>query len=91
MAKYRKRPVVIEAVNVKDLHGNRTMEIPAWVLKGLRDGVIFFVNGNTFVKTKEGELRCPDDNWIIQGVEGELYPCDPAIFEKTYDAVPEIR
>jgi hypothetical protein len=30
----------------------------------------------------------PDD-WIIQGVEGELYPCKPDIFDKTYEQVEE--
>ncbi len=33
-----------------------------------------------------GHVVCPGD-WIIRGVQGELYPCKPDIFEQTYEAV----
>lgn len=37
------------------------------------------------VLTLEGEMIAKPGWWIIRGVEGEFYPCDPDIFEKTYD------
>lgn len=37
------------------------------------------------IKTLEGDMLCEPDDWIIRGVEGELYPCKSAIFAKTYE------
>jgi len=39
------------------------------------------------IKTLEGRMRVDPNDWIIKGVEGELYPCKPDIFAATYDAV----
>lgn len=40
------------------------------------------------VETKEGVfLRGKIGDWLIEGIDGELYPCDAKIFEKTYEAV----
>lgn len=35
-----------------------------------------------------GHIVCPGD-WVITGIQGELYPCKPDIFEATYEAVQE--
>jgi hypothetical protein len=37
------------------------------------------------IGTLEGVHRVDWNDWIIQGVKGELYPCKPDIFELTYD------
>ena len=37
------------------------------------------------IKTLEGRMCANLDDWIIQGVKGEFYPCKPDIFEATYD------
>lgn len=39
------------------------------------------------IQTKEGIMRADPGDWIIRGVQGELYPCKPDIFEATYEAV----
>lgn len=39
------------------------------------------------VETLEGRMRGKAGDYLIEGVEGELYPCDSRIFEKTYEAV----
>lgn len=41
-----------------------------------------------YVPTLEGSLFADADDWIIQGVKGEFYPCKPDIFDATYEAVP---
>ncbi len=41
------------------------------------------------IPTLEGEMLASDGDWIIQGVNGEFYPCKPDIFEKTYEAVDD--
>lgn len=81
MAKFRKKPVGIEAVQFNGENHNE---------------VIAFTNGNAMqrkgmqhlvIPTLEGEMRADKGDWIIKGVQGEFYPCKPDIFEKTYEPV----
>ena len=78
MALYRKRPVVIEAV---EFNGNFN-EVETFV-----GGDATFKNGELVVATLEGPLRASPGDWIIKGIRGEFYPCKPDIFLATYDAV----
>jgi hypothetical protein len=81
MAKYRKKPVVIEAIQYK-----REQNISR-VQDFVNDGsLIYNPNDNEYyIKTLEGNLRLTKDDWIIKGVNSEFYPCKPDIFEKTYE------
>ena len=80
MAKYRKKPVVIEAF--KWLHD----EVPDWwvALQGTKLSV---EDGSALIPTLEGEMKASAGDWIIKGVKGEFYPCKPDIFEATYELV----
>lgn len=78
MPMYRKRPVVVEAVQ---FNGNFD-EIEQFV-----GGDAEFRGGELLVATLEGPLNASPRDWIIKGVNGEFYPCKPDIFEKTYEAV----
>lgn len=90
MAKYRKKPVVIEAVQWT---GDNFEEIK----KMLKDAdenraIIPHPNEDKEVKsllivTLEGEMRADKGDYIIKGVQGEFYPCKPDIFEQTYEKV----
>ena len=40
-----------------------------------------------FVRTLEGNMKAEVGDWIIKGINGELYPCKPDIFDKTYEKV----
>ena len=42
-----------------------------------------------YVETSFGDVKAYVGNWIIRGAEGELYPCDPDIFEQTYEKMEE--
>ena len=82
MGYYRKKPVVIEAVQwtgnmqeVIDLVGH---DLPTYGER--RDGSIR-------IATLEGDHECRKGDWIIKGVQGEFYPCKPDIFEATYEPV----
>lgn len=90
MARYRKKPVVIDAIQwheetmfIKDVldhfGGMKEMGISTIGRSGRR----------LFIRTLEGEMSVGDGDWIIKGVNGELYPCKPDIFEKTYELVEE--
>ena len=81
--KYRKKPVVIEAVQIR---GDNDEEL----LKFLHDHVVPFemVGDHALViHTLEGDMRADPSDWVIRGVKGEFYPCKPDIFEATYEAV----
>lgn len=83
--KFRKKPVVIEAVQHFADRGQHTNEWPVWLIEAINRGVIFARDEQTVIKTLEGEHIASDGDWIIQGVKGELYPCKPDIFEATYE------
>lgn len=90
--KYRKKPVVIEAVQFfgeEFWYGDR--EWPEWIDEAVHTGAIWRDKdvGLTFIKTLEGEHICGEGDWVIRGVKGELYPCKPDIFELTYDIVEQ--
>jgi hypothetical protein len=79
MPKFRKKPVVIEAVRWT---GN-TAPIAA-----LRSGRKMTVEDNDLViHTLEGDMTAQLGDWVIKGVQGEVYLCKPDIFEATYEAV----
>ena len=84
--KYRKKPVVIEAVQF-----NGYDVAPEFVSKEialfLEEAVISYENGCLFINTLEGTMRAEKGDWIIKGVKGEFYPCKPDIFEATYEKV----
>ena len=77
MAKYRKKPLIIEAEQFKSYTGD------------LPDGVVLDDHGFVYVETSEGIMHVSLGDWIITGVEGERYPCKPSVFEKTYEKVEE--
>lgn len=95
MAQFRKLPVIISAF---PLGRNWPMdECNEWFHKAITDGVIETYNMGkmhdptkaTFIiiRTLEGDMRAELGDYIIRGINGEIYPCKPAIFEKTYEAV----
>lgn len=82
MANFRKKPVVIQAVQWDgraDLLSDFMGSSPRF-----GDGP----NGySVYIDTLEGEHRADPGDWIIRGVKGEYYPCKPDIFEATYEPV----
>jgi len=86
--KYRKKPVIVEAQQfteeMKDVVYNWAKSIRMNVEPSTRDGKPVLL-----IPTLEGEMVASIGDFIIQGVNGELYPCKPDIFEKTYEAVKE--
>jgi hypothetical protein len=82
MAKFRKKPVVIEAVQFLG-----TPESEKDVLDFVR--CIETLDNQIVIRTLEGNMTASAGDWIIKGVSGEFYPCKPDIFEKTYEKVKE--
>lgn len=80
MAKYRKKPVVIEAFQ---WNGGYPLPEP---LEGNWDNNPM-TPSKVSIKTWEGYLNVTKGDWIIKGVQGEFYPCKPDIFQATYEKV----
>ena len=90
MAKYRKKPIVIEAWQSFDGAGTHTEIWPQWIIDALRDGTIYADGDQTKIRTLEGDQHVVSNgDWIIRGIKGELYACKPDIFEQTYEQVKE--
>lgn len=85
--KYRKKPVIIDAWQSYKDAGTYTCEWPQWVLDACIDGTIFDKDREVYIKTLEGDMHVSDGDYIIKGVQDELYPCKPDIFEATYEKV----
>ena len=94
MLKFRKKPVVIEAVQY-DGRGNMNPRyrgcLPDWLWEALENGTAYFENGADplRIRTLEGPLTVSPGDWIIRGVQNELYPCKPDIFAATYEPAPD--
>jgi hypothetical protein len=90
MARYRKRPVEIEAVPVEDALFDAAKswdDLPDWLADAYERGQVVFAHDGVLINTMEGQMRGDLGDWIIQGVQGELYPCKPDIFTATYNPV----
>lgn len=90
--KATKKPVTIECFiydgDLKSSDGK--FYVPEWAQKAYEDGTIFFKDqGEMYIKTLEGDHHASVGVIIIRGVNGELYPCKPDIFEKTYNILTE--
>ena len=92
--KFRKKPVVVAATKYIGQHV-RTVADELGI--GAADGLDVCVSSCKLydgspilqIHTLEGIMTARAGDWIIRGVDGELYPCKAAIFEKTYEAVDE--
>lgn len=94
--KYRKKPVVVEAIQFNDTAKNLE-EIKNFVGSQLKYDILDTAwqagVGRPHIlmdiKTLEGDMHVSVGDYIIKGVNGEFYPCKPDIFEKTYELVDE--
>ena len=86
MPKYRKKPVVIDAIQWT---GDNIQEI--WDEFGA--GAIYGPTETNpdwlIIDTLEGQMLALLNDWIIRGVKNELYPCKEDIFPLTYESVAE--
>jgi hypothetical protein len=90
--KYRKKPIVIEAVQY-----TRRFDWPYWFHEAVSEDTIRTYNTGKFqdpstpcyamIATLEGDMKVSENDWVIRGVRGELYPCKPDIFELTYEVL----
>lgn len=80
--KYRKKPVIIEAVIWTGYNIDEVKELA----KNAPENLIFD-NNDLFIETLEGNMKVSVGDYIIKGIAGEFYPCKPDIFKQTYETV----
>lgn len=77
---YKKRPVVIEAIQwIGDYNEVKSFGVSRCALRKAKAQVV--------ISTLEGNMVANIGDYIIKGVKGEFYPCKEDIFEQTYDEV----
>lgn len=81
MARFRKKPVVVEAIQFS---GDNTVEIAELLGWECTDGDH---SESIIVETLEGDVTANVGDWVIRGVMGEGYPCRDDIFRLAYDPV----
>lgn len=85
MARFRKKPVVIDAVQWT---GENGADVQAFLSNGHPYAAEGWVKGRYVeIGTLEGLMVASIGDWIIRGVKGECYPCKADIFAATYEAV----
>lgn len=92
MAKYRKKPVVIEAIRWTGENKEEILKFcgdTAEIDESMKDPVTNIPLAGLFIHTLEGDHYAAIGDMIIKGVHGEFYPCKPDIFEKTYEEVTD--
>ena len=91
MKKYRKKPMVVEAIQwngvnrgeVEMFCGHDNVEFKVEILSGSTLGL------QLIVKALEGDMVANRGDYIIKGICGEFYSCKEEIFEKTYELLPK--
>jgi len=88
---YRKKPVIVRAFQFAKECG--VGDFPFWIQE--RDTVHLYWNtvsllvGRVYIQTLEGSMEALPGDWIIEGVQGEIYPCKPDIFAATYEKMDQ--
>ena len=87
MAKYRKKPVVVEAYqfdgNIRSIDNFPISEVGKFKVSS-ENGQYYLI-----IPTLEGDMKAVAGDWIIKGIQGEYYPCKPNIFEQTYELIEQ--
>ena len=83
MAKYRKRPIIIEAICF--IGNDKEIMDFCPTARDLED-----TKPNLIIPTLEGDHLVSVGDFVIKGIKGEFYPCKPDIFEQTYELIDDI-
>lgn len=86
--KFKKKPVVVEAFRfLNDATDYNLLQWANEINFNLGRDFVSWQNDCLLIPTLEGVMKANVGDYIIRGVQGELYPCKPDIFEATYEQV----
>ena len=89
--KYRTKTAEVEAFQYDgDLRGVHGWYVPQWAVDAFKQGTLYFgeLNGvpaEFFVKTPDGVRHVALDDYVVKAPSGNLFPCNRAVFEATYE------
>lgn len=97
IGKYVKKPIIVEAFHYDgDLkYQNGEWYVPEWAVQAFGDDVLFYASQDDgapcelYVRTLEGDMHVSVGDYVIRGINRELYPCKEEIFKATYDVLEE--
>lgn len=78
--KYRKKPVVIDAIEWNGNNEKEVLDFMGWRHADVDEGELY-------IHTLEGRMHASIGDMVIKGVAGEFYACKPGIFHNTYDKI----
>ena len=93
---FRKKPIEVEAFQMTAERMENRLDWPRWLHSAWNKDpsevgrfYSFIERGEKcyFLRTPNGGVKIDVQDWIIQGIKGEWYPCKPDIFEATYEPV----
>ncbi len=90
---YRKRPIVIQAIQYNNLNRTKIEEFVGQELKQELESEAAYIAGqgapicSITIPTMEGNMKAMPGDYIIKGIENEYYPCKESIFQATYEEV----
>ena len=93
MSKFRKRPVVVDAIEWRGDNLREVIDFTGWHPSASNKWtwaeyeMIIVPEKGLKIFTLEGSHMASVGDWIIKGVKGEFYPCKPDVFEATYEEV----
>lgn len=95
MHTYKNKPKVIEAFQMTQEHIDSDAEWPNWLKASMAQNnaennslvVVARIPREYAINTLEGVMQVSVNDYIIKGIQGELYPCKPDIFEASYEKV----
>ena len=87
MTLYRKKPIEVEAIQFV----HNMFDAMEFAVDNSEDSTVGWSRDSKgdyiYILTDEGTMRAYEDDWIIKGVAGEIYPCKDEIFQQTYEKV----
>lgn len=83
--KARKKPIVVDVWQL-DIF---SVKPPLWVVDAITSGRLLRDGNKWLISTLEGDMEAYNEDYLIKGVRGELYPCAKEIFEETYDILED--
>ena len=95
MARYRKKPVVVDAITFDELvaygrkHSDNTHNGMPWSFMFKGHPITHETDDCYIIPTLEGDVRFERGDMIVTGVKGEIYPCRRDIFDATHEQVAE--
>ena len=88
--RYQKRPIIVEAIFYD---GTNLDEIKRWAINNLflfdwiKECETDIDRSTLFIKTLGGNICCEIGTYIVKGINGEFYPVQKDIFERSYERI----